>query len=169
MSVSNPLQKSGPWALDVETAAELMRENPLSVRDTASVHEAIAFLIDKEISGAPVIDEAGRPVGVLSRTDVLVYDREKVEHVPFPEHETGAPLPRRFWGSFQIEKVDDVPVRDLMTPLVYSVSTTAPVDSVIEQLVELPVHRLFVVDDTGVLVGVITSRDILRHLRRLGR
>jgi CBS domain-containing protein len=166
MSANNPSQKPGPLTLAAETAADLMRDNPLSVRDTASVHEAIAFLIDKEISGAPVIDEAGRPVGVLSQTDVLVYDREKVEHVPFPEHETGAPLPRRWWSRFQIEKVDDVIVRDLMTPLVYSVATTARADSVIEQLVELPIHRLFVVDDAGVLVGVITARDVLRRLRR---
>jgi len=159
----------GPFTLAAETAAELMRDNPMSVRDSASVREAVAFLIDKGISGAPVIDAAGRPVGVLSQTDVLVHDREKVDRVPFPEHETGSPLPREFWNDFQIEEVDDVPVRDLMTPVVYSVPATAPADLVIEQLVELPVHRLFVVDASGVLVGVVTARDVLRHLKPAGR
>jgi CBS domain-containing protein len=148
--------------LRAETAADLMTPNPLSIRDEVSVREAIAFLIDRGISGAPVIDEAGRPIGVLSQTDILIHDRQTVEHVA-PEHETGAPL-RRLWKGFQIEKVDATPVRDLMTPAVFSVALGSPATAVIEQLCELNVHRLFVVDDNGVLVGVITALDVLRHL-----
>src|SRR5690349_10530953 len=62
------------WA---ETAADLMMPNPMSLRAEATVREAVAALTDRGFSAAPVIDEAGRPVGVLSRADVLVHDREK--------------------------------------------------------------------------------------------
>jgi CBS domain-containing protein len=153
-----------PMTLRAKTAAELMTSNPLSLRDSATLHEAVAFLIDRGISGAPVIDEAGRPVGVLSRTDVLIHDRETVEHVLPPEYDSGAPMSRKAWDEFQIEKVDTTMVRDLMTPAVFSVALEAPATSVIRELCELNVHRLFVVDDNGVLVGVISALDVLRHL-----
>lgn len=151
--------------LRARTAADLMTPNPLSLREEATLREAVAFLVDRRISGAPVIDEAGRPVGVLTQTDILIYDREEVNHVN-PEIEYGTPLPRDWWDEFQIERVDSTEVRDLMTPAVFSVTLDTPAWSVVEQMRELGVHRLFVVDHNGVLVGVITAMDVLRHLTR---
>jgi len=150
--------------LEAETAADLMTPNPLSLRETATLREAVAFLIDRGIGGAPVIDEAGRPVGVLTQTDVLVHDRETVDHVRPPEFETGAPLPHSAWDEFQIERVESTVVRDLMTPAVFSVAADAAAARAIAEMRDLNVHRLFVVDDNGVLIGVITALDVLRHL-----
>src|SRR5262245_16560746 len=102
----------GAVVLQARTAVDLMTANPLSLREDATLTEAIAFLFDRNISGAPVIDEAGRPVGVLSQTDVLIHDREEVQHLAAPEHEFGSPLPRAWWDEFQVERVDTTPVRD---------------------------------------------------------
>jgi CBS-domain-containing membrane protein len=101
---------------------------------------------------------------VLSQTDVLVHDREEVEHLAGTELEYGTPLPRHWWNQFQIERVDTTPVRDLMTPAFFSVAMDTPAWDVVEQMRELNVHRLFVVDDAGVLVGVISAMDIVRRL-----
>ncbi|MFM7150267.1 MAG: HPP family protein [Gemmataceae bacterium] len=155
---------AGAVVLQARTAAELMTANPLSLREDATLKEAVAFLVDRSISGAPVIDEAGRPVGVLTQTDVLIHDREEVDYIPAPELEYGTPLPRSWWDDFQIEKVDTTPVRDLMTPAVFSVGMDVPAWKVISQMRDLNVHRLFVVDEQGVLVGVITAMDIVRTL-----
>jgi predicted transcriptional regulator len=149
--------------LQARTAAELMTPNPLSLRASLTLREAIAFLVDRSLSGAPVIDEAGRPVGVLTQSDILIHDREEVDHV-VPEVEHASPLPQKLWDAFQIERVDTTLVRDLMTPAVFCVALSTPSWSVIEQMRELHVHRLFVIDRNGVLVGVVTSMDIVRHL-----
>ncbi len=50
-----------------------------------------------------------------------------------------------------------------MTPAVFSVTPATPLVSVAEEMVQLNVHRLFVVDRDGVLVGVISALDLLRH------
>src|SRR5436305_15239213 len=68
-----------PPILKPVKAAELMTVNPVSIREDATLREATALLIDKGFSAAPVIDEAGRPVGVLSRSDLLIHDRESAE------------------------------------------------------------------------------------------
>jgi CBS domain-containing protein len=52
-----------------------------------------------------------------------------------------------------------------MTPAVFSVTPETPAPQVIDEMVMRQIHRLFVVDADGVLVGVITAGDILRHLR----
>ena len=154
------------WA---ETAADLMMSNPKSIRANATVREAIEVLTDHGFSAAPVIDEAGRPQGVLSRADILVHDREKAEYlVPVSEYYaqedltigSGETLPE----GFLVEKVDDARVADLMTPVVFSVLPEAPPWRVVQDMLALKVHRLFVVGRDGVLVGVISALDVLRHL-----
>jgi CBS domain-containing protein len=154
----------GVVTLKAGTAGDLMTPNPLSLEQDATLKEAIAFLVDRNLSGAPVIDETGRPVGVLSQSDVLVHDREAVDYLPPPEVEYGTPLPRSWWERFQIERVDTTPVRDMMTPAIFCVGEDTPAWGVVEQMRELNVHRLFVVDEDGVLVGVITALDIIRRL-----
>lgn len=154
--------------LKARTAADLMTRNPLSLRDDVPLKEAIAFMVDRDVSGAAVIDEAGRPVGVLTQTDVLIHDRENVEHLDPPEVEYGSPLPRSWWERFQVERVDVTPVREAMTPAVFCVALDAPAWEVISLLRELNVHRLFVVDEDGVLVGVVTVMDVLRRLEPAG-
>jgi CBS domain-containing protein len=52
-----------------------------------------------------------------------------------------------------------------MTPVVFSVSPEAPARRVVGDMLGLKVHRLFVVGSDGVLVGVISALDVLRHLR----
>ncbi len=163
MNATRSIKPAYPLVLRALTAADLMTPNPLSLEDSLTVREAIAFFIDRNISGAPVIDSAGRPVGVLTQSDVLVHDRTKVEHM-VPESERGGPHSRKAWEGFQVERVETTPIRDVMTPAVFSISEKAGAWTVIQELRELHVHRLFVVDENGVLVGVITPLDILRHL-----
>ena len=155
--------------LEGKTAADLMTGNPVSVRDTATVRELVALLTDKGISAAPVINEAGHPIGVVSRADVLVYDREKVEYVrPLPEYYDRSDLAtatgEKLGPGFQVERAEDALVSDIMTPVVFSVAPTTPALEVVRDMVALKVHRLFVVDPDGVLIGVISALDVLRHL-----
>jgi CBS domain-containing protein len=152
------------FSLGAACAADLMTPNPLSLREDATLKEAIAFLVDRGISGAPVIDEAGRPVGVLTQTDILIHDREEVTRDASTQAEYGAPLPSSWWDEMQLGGSGTTPVSDLMTPAVFCVNRDTPVAGVVEQLRELNVHRLFVVDEQGSLVGVITAMDIVRHL-----
>src|SRR5262249_49001743 len=66
--------KTQRMILEATTAKDLMWPDPVSIDESATIREGVAFLVDKGFSAAPVIDRAGRPVGVLSRADVLVHD-----------------------------------------------------------------------------------------------
>lgn len=133
-----------PWLLDAVTAADLMSANPFSIRAEAAVAEAIAAFADRGASAAPVINEAGRHVGTVTRADILVHERQLLAR------------PRA---------ADEARVRDIMTPAVFSVTPDTPAQQVVEGLAAMNVHQLFVVDRAGALVGVVTSLDVLRRLR----
>lgn len=156
----------GMW-LQATTAAEIMTPSPHSIPEKATVKEAVAFLTDRGFSAAPVIDDAGRPIGVISRADILVHDREEARHA-FPEfyhaEEMHTRQGERLGKGFLVEAVDRTTVRDIMTPVVFSVQPHTPSAKVVEHMLGLKVHRLFVVDEFGVLVGVISIVDILRQL-----
>src|SRR3954468_21708610 len=113
-------------SLRAETAAELMTPNPVSLRGDATLKEAVAMLTDRGFSAAPVIDAAGRPVGVLSRTDLLVHEREQGHHAILArEADLESPaFPVR--EGFSVEVVDPTRVRDIMTPVVFTVGLHAP-------------------------------------------
>src|SRR5438132_12038583 len=110
MTHTMPTLDKRPLRLHAETAANLMVPNPISLRGDANVREALVLLTDKGFSAAPVIDEAGRPVGVLSRGDLLVHDRERADYLApggafFYEQD----LLTRKGGTvdvFQVENVD---------------------------------------------------------------
>jgi CBS domain-containing protein len=132
----------GPHASRLESVPvrDLMTPNPVSVRHGITVREAAAFLADRDIGAAPVVNDAGRAVGVLSRSDVLLAVSAGV---------------------------DGAPVREVMTPLVIGVPPDATALEACEQMVRHLVRRVFVLDGEGVPVGVVSSTDLLRRLSDL--
>ncbi|HTU19261.1 MAG TPA: CBS domain-containing protein [Gemmataceae bacterium] len=151
--------------LAAQTAEELMVPNPISLRGDATIPEAVALMTDRGFCAAPVIDDAGRPIGVLSRTDVLIHEREQVRHAEPAEEFQGEGRPRRSrHEGFSIEIADSTSVSDIMTPTVFTVRMNTPVVDVVKRMCELKVHQLFVVDEEDSLIGVISALDIVRNL-----
>ena len=154
--------------LHAATAADLMTANPMSISSDATVREAATFLTEKGFSAAPVIDTAGRPVGVLSQSDLIIHDRERIDLLSATPssfartdlHQySDKPLPTEI-----VVDDDCTPVRDIMTAVIFSVTTETAAYKVIEDMLAHKVHRLFVVDASGVLVGTISTVDVLQHL-----
>jgi predicted transcriptional regulator len=163
MAVSAKTHLGAKGNLDQLTAADLMTANPLSIRDDASLAEAVRFLTDKGVSGALVISEAGRPVGVITSSDIVIHDREQLgrsELMPLDEH-------AKLGGASAMSAgTGPTLVREVMTPIVFTVQAGDPARNVIEQMISFNVHRLFVVDETAVVIGVISALDVLRTLSR---
>src|SRR5579875_1199258 len=56
----------------MKTVKDVMSANPVSVRKTTSVKEVAAMLREFRVSAFPVVDEAGKVVGVVSEADLMV-------------------------------------------------------------------------------------------------
>lgn len=131
--------------LRAETAADLMTPNPVSFSERTGIAEAMDLLARKGFHAAPVIDAAGHPVGVLSGTDILIHVGQQGKRAGKTD-------------------ADMTVARDMMTPAVFSIGLHAPATRVVSDMTALGVHQLYVVDEAGVLVGVISALDVVRNL-----
>ncbi|MDX1631136.1 MAG: CBS domain-containing protein [Thermoanaerobaculia bacterium] len=150
---------------------DLMTEELLTVRKEMSTTDLARFLEEHEISGAPVVDEDGRPVGVVSSIDLVRLASERVERpanaAPFYRSSLEDENLMELYGRRELPTTDqtwgDISVEDIMTPAVQSV----PVDSSVQEVASIMVaghfHRLLVEED-GELVGIVSSLDLLKVL-----
>ena len=147
------------------TAKDLMNPQVLAVPETMTVRELAAFLVDNEISGAPVEDSEGRLVGVVSFTDVGLAASEGAA----PERARSSPdyFVRGWEDSASAEELrgfhvedGDMTVREIMTPAVYSVAEDTPVAELAETMIDGHIHRLLVTRD-GKVVGIVSASDLL--------
>jgi len=116
-------------------ARDVMIADLLAIRADATVEEAIRSLLDHRVSGAPVVDQQGCLVGIVSEFQLL-------EAIYRPE-------------------VKQEQVRDLMTKDVITVSEDAALSEVANLLLLHRIRRVPVVR-AGRLVGIVTRRDLLR-------
>jgi CBS domain-containing protein len=118
-----------------------MDRNIATLRPEAPILEAVAFLLDKKVTGAPVVDKTGRLVGILTEKDCLRLVAAGI----------GGDLPR---GS----------VADIMTPDPETIPPDMDVYFAAGLFLTRPFRRFPVVQD-GKLVGAITRFDILRVIQ----
>lgn len=152
------------------TAADLMSPDVLTVPEDMTVRDLAAFLMENEISGAPVVDGEGRLVGVVSVIDIADLAAGAEEDVDGGEEaspgsffatgfNTGAPEGLADLGPFEGEG-GEVRVAEIMNPEVYSVTEDATVSQVASTLLNHHIHRLLVIEE-GRVLGIITTSDLL--------
>jgi CBS domain-containing protein len=143
-------------------ASDVMTRNVVSVRPDTSVAEAIRLMLDNRISGLPVIDAAGRLVGILTEGDLL------------RRGETGTERHRPRWleilmgpGRLASEyvrthgrRVEEIMTRDLV-----SVTPQTPLDEVVGLMESRRIRRVPVLDG-DLPIGIVSRADLLRALAR---
>lgn len=137
-------------------AKDVMNSEILSVRDDLTLPELAAFLAENQITGAPVVDDSGEFVGVVSVTDIAEAEAEASDWQPGDRVLLGER------SGLHVEAAGRQ-VRDVMTPTVYTVSEDTPAVELARAMITGRVHRLFVTQH-GRIVGIVTSLDLLRLL-----
>lgn len=142
------------------TAKDVMSSPPITVPSSASIREVATILDENEISGAPVIDDQERPIGVVSRTDLL---RLLIEGGPGRRPDAtfleliAADSPSEL--SVDVEEMGTA--EEFMSPEPVTVSLDEPLAAIARKMSEERVHRVIVVDKDGRAAGVVTTLDLL--------
>jgi len=136
---------------------DVMTTKVVTVKRNADLHEAARLLSENKISGMPVVDDANRVIGVISEADFHVLAGMHKEHSfrDILRNILGEPVPARKSG----DKVKDV----MSFPPVTS-KANDDVREVAAIFDERRIKRLPVVDDDGILLGIISRADIVRAI-----
>jgi len=150
-------------------ARDVMRTDVIVVSDTLNVSDLARFLLDKNISGAPVTDKNNNFVGVVSTKDITRFETERAPEI-------NSDIPHDFYVKsyqninnedkhhvFSPASMDSRKVRDIMTPMMFRVNVDAKISEVAALMVHGQIHRLLVVEK-NVIVGIITSMDLVKLL-----
>jgi CBS domain-containing protein len=148
-------------------AQDLMTQNPKSIDEDATINESATALTDARISALPVTNHDGELVGVLSRADIVRLEGERGDFEMStsnlgPGEVDAAEIQR----GFHVDTTRRTPVKKIMPPSVYVVRPEANLVSVVDQMLKRHVHRLYVIDSKGKLIGVVSALDLLRALKR---
>ena len=118
--------------LKTKRAESVVIENPYHISPKQSVREALEIMEDKSVSGLLVTDENSKLLGILTARDVLFES----------------------WQTTQL--VEDIMIKDLITAKIGTDTTEAK-----EILRKNRIEKLPLVDDNGIVKGLVTSKDIL--------
>lgn len=142
------------------------------VKPSTSVDEALEILVERRITGFPVVDDDWKLVGLVSDYDLLALDSVSgtggADANMFPEVDSN-------WKTFNevqklISKTKGKVVGDLMTPAPLVVRESTNLEDAARLLLKTKYRRLPVVDSDGKLVGIITRGNVVRaalHIKRV--
>jgi len=135
--------------------SKIMTRAVVTVAPDAYLQEVTRLLGENNVSGLPVVDAAGRVVGLISEADVLSMTGVKRGHTfkDVVRHVLGEAEPAREKGST---------VADFMTSPAITVRPDTDVREAARMVDEKRIKRLPVVDDEGRLVGIVSRADMLK-------
>jgi CBS domain-containing protein len=149
-------------------ARDVMTADPVCVGPSATIRDLGRIFEEHEISGVPVVDQQGRIIGVVSKTDLIRRCAEGTDDIP-PAYLFEI-LGEQGDGSEPSEVIPEplICVEDFMTQDPITVAPDVGVTAVARLMTERRVHRVVVADDEDFPVGIITSMDLLEAFARGG-
>lgn len=143
-------------------ASDIMTKDVIVVKSSTTVNDFANILINNKISGAPVVDDNGNIMGIVTENDLI--EQNKRFHIP---------TVIRIFDAFitlnqpaveqQIKKMTAATVADICSHEVISVGEDAPLDEIASIMSEKKVHHIPVVKDKKI-VGIIGKIDIIKGI-----
>jgi CBS domain-containing protein len=141
------------------TAADLMTTDLVVIPQAMSLQGAAHLLLRSKISGAPVVDAAGRCIGVLSATDFLAWT-DKGEHAA-KRSPMSCSTGHSDWQLMDVESLPASEVSRYMTADPVTVTPTTPIGELAQKMLDGHIHRVIVVNELEHPVGIVSSTDVL--------
>jgi CBS domain-containing protein len=142
------------------TVRDVMTTRVVAVHTAASFKEMADMLRRSRISAFPVLDNAGRVIGVVSEGDLLVKVAVQAE---------GTSLMAALRHVHEDDKAAGVTAADLMSAPAVTIGQDAPVEEAARLMYDKRVKRLPVVRAGGMLVGIVSRVDVLAVFGRPDR
>jgi CBS domain-containing protein len=144
-------------------ARDAMVSPVITVEENETVRNVAKLLIAKHISAVPVVDGAGKLVGIVTEADLL------------HRTEAGTERPVSWWLSLisgdraladEYVKSHAVKVKDIMTRNVKTADPTTPLHEIADLFEEEHIKRVPIVSQGGDLVGIVSRANIIQAIAK---
>jgi CBS domain-containing protein len=143
------------------TAADVMTRDVVTVRPNDSLRRAAQIMLERGVSGLPVVEANGRVVGVISEADLIRHDETRTRWWLDVLSE-GEQISPDFVSA--VHAINRPVLRAMRTELI-TVNEHTPLSEVAEKIVRHNIRRVLVLNE-GRLVGIVARRDLVKVLAR---
>lgn len=141
-------------------ASDVMTVRVVTIAPDATVQQAAKLMLEREVSALPVVDKAGKLVGIISEGDLV------------RRAETGTERKASWWLTFissadqlayEFVKSHGTKVADVMTRDVITARPDTPLNEIAGLLEDNRIKRVPVIEE-GLLIGVVSRANLLQAL-----
>lgn len=140
---------------------EIMKTEIITIPYGTPYREVAKILLEKRVSGAPVVDERGQLVGVVSEKDLF--------KAIYPSYNDFYSAPSNFIDFDKLEQeahqTSEKRVEDFMSPRLITTTPETPILKVGAIMVATGIHRVPVLEN-GKLIGMVSRGDVYRAILR---
>ena len=142
-------QKSGETSVkSYESITKYMAKDLITFKRDTEINEVIDTLLEKKISGAPVLNDNNEIIGVIDDKDCLHVLVDSVYH--------NLPIRKRIVDTY-------------MTEVYKTISIDSDIVDVANEFLKSYFKRFLIVNHNGKLIGQISRRDILKAIQSVNR
>lgn len=142
-----------PSAADRTRISTIMSRNVMCVSGDVSVEALTALFLDRRLGAVPIVDDEGRPLGVVTKTDLV------------RQHQDDGDLTQLGGGDgYSVRELATALARDVMTPFAFTLREEEPLSRAAALMALEQLHHLPVVAMDGRVVGLLSSQDFVRWI-----
>ncbi|BDV01624.1 membrane protein [Thermodesulfomicrobium sp. WS] len=149
----------------MSTARDIMTTRVVTLSPDTDITAAARLLLDHDINGAPVVDQDGAIVGILTQSDLVRLQKKLPVPSLFTVLDGFLPLGSLAQYEQEVRRIAAATVADAMTTHVTTITPDTPLEKVASLMVDKKFHTLPVVEN-GRLVGIVGKKDIIQTLLR---
>ncbi len=120
------------------TVRDIMTKSLVTAKPDTSVKHVVELMRERNVGSVLVVDESGKLVGIFTERDLVKLVAE------------GKSL--------------DVPVKEVMTTKLVVAHESDSIASIANKMIENWIRHIPVVDEQGRPIGIVSIRDVLRHI-----
>jgi CBS domain-containing protein len=154
---------------------DAMERNVIKFHADDKISDVAQQLRDKKISGAPIVDDNLKVIGIVSEGDIMrlleVHSPRLNLILPSPLDVIELPIRMKYEMDEIAEDMNraaSVLIGEIMTKKVYNIKEEDDISDAAQFMDTHSVNRLPVVDDDGKLIGIITRGDLISAMVRIG-
>ena len=141
-------------------AKDIMTKDVITVKPDTTIEELARTLMKDQISGAPVVDDKGKLVGIVTENDLI--SKNSRLHIPTILRLFDAYIPL---GTSRLEtdikRMTANTVKDICTKEVVTIDSETSLEYIATLITEKKIHLLPVLKE-GKLVGIIGKKDLIK-------
>jgi CBS domain-containing protein len=144
-------------------AKDIMTRDVVTTGLSVTIEDFARILVDKRISGAPVVDENGDLIGIVTENDLV--RKNKRFHIPtiIRLFDAFIMLQSQSMIEEEIKAMAGVTISDIYKKDVVTVSEDTPLDEIATIMAEQKIHLIPVVEGKKIR-GIVGKIDIIRGL-----